>query len=256
MFQQSLIKPNVYVLQVLFQYFEHSSSNIELPWGHGAHSRQFPGHLKRETAQLDLTIEIEERTIHTYYSAELFEATTIHRMMDSYMQLLQQLAEAPDTPVGAASVLQDSVEQQLLSWGAGKEQVDQLQAPLAHEAFLTAAAAAPDSCCLAFEGSSLSYQTVKQRAMGLAQQLQAAGVGPGVAVGVLLERSLELPIAVLAVFMAGGCYVPLDPSYPEQRLQGYLADAGAAALVTSGRLANMSAAVAGASGVQVKPVCP
>eukprot|EP00775_Hariotina_reticulata_P014876 gene14876-15076_t len=237
--------------KVLFQYFEHSASNVELQWGSEAHSTQFPGRLKRETAQLDLTIEIEEHTIHTYYSAELFDASTVKRMMDSYMQLLQQLAQAPDTQVGAASVLQEQVEQQLLGWGAGEERVDQLQAPLAHEAFLAVAGASPDSCCLAFEGSSLSYRAVQQRAAALAQQLQAAGVGPGVAVGVLLERSLELPIAVLAVLMAGGCYVPLDPSYPEQRLQGYLQDAGGAALLTSSKLENMSAAVAGASGVQV-----
>jgi non-ribosomal peptide synthetase component F len=91
-----------------------------------------------------------------------------------------------------------------------------------------------------FEGNSLSYGAVQQRALGLAGKLQAAGVGPGVAVGVLLERSLELPIAVLAVFMAGGCYVPLDPSYPEQRLQGYLEDSGAALVVTSSILADLT----------------
>jgi non-ribosomal peptide synthetase component F len=59
-------------------------------------------------------------------------------------------------------------------------------------------------------------------------------------VGVLLERSLELPIAVLAVFMAGGCYVPLDPSYPEQRLQGYLEDSGAGKVLTHSSLSKLA----------------
>jgi non-ribosomal peptide synthetase component F len=229
------------MLQVLFQYLESSPEALQLPWGLNARSSQYSGAgLMSATRKLDLNIEIEGRCIGASYSTELFDNSTINRMLQSYLLLLQQLVQAPDMLAEGAAVLQKSDKSMLLGWGAGEEQVQQLAAPLAHESFLAAAAAAPGSPCVVFEGKTLSYGSVLQRATALAEVLQAAGVGPGVAVGVLLERSLELPIAVLAVFMAGGCYVPLDPSYPEQRLQGYLMDSRAVLAVTCSSLLNVA----------------
>jgi non-ribosomal peptide synthetase component F len=239
-------------LQVLFQYQDSSSADEQdLLWGE-AHSCQYKGHsMRKGSSQVDFAIEVNNAAVTASFSSELFDVATIQRMLHTYMHLLQQLVQTPDTEAKSAEVLLIQDRQQLLGWGAGQQQFYHLLAPLVHESFAAAAAAAPDSCCLVFEGSSLSYKTVQHRAVGLAQQLQAAGVGPGVAVGVLLERSLELPIAVLAVFMAGGCYVPLDPSYPEQRLQGYLEDASAAFLLTRGSFEDLASKMTKDMGTKV-----
>jgi non-ribosomal peptide synthetase component F len=202
-----------------------------------------------------MAMEVTDFNIVISYSTELFEAVTVQRMLHSYVHLLQQLVQTPESPVGSAALLYSCDKQQLLAWGAGEKHFDNLRAPLVHQAFTAAAVANPDNCCLVFEGNSLSYGAVKCQADELAGRLQAAGVGPGVAVGVLLERSLELPIAVLAVFMAGGCYVPLDPSYPEQRLQGYLEESQAMLLVSHSSLNEMKEKLLAGTDVQVGGSC-
>ncbi|KAF6261542.1 hypothetical protein COO60DRAFT_1679963 [Scenedesmus sp. NREL 46B-D3] len=154
---------------------------------------------------------------------------------------------------GVSPLFQPSDVQLLLAWGAGQQCPQHLAAPLVHEAFAAAAAAAPASPCLLFEGACLTYHDVQQRCSRLAAALMAAGVRPGVSVGVLLQRGAELPVAALAVWAAGGCYVPLDPSYPEQRLAGYLADSGAGLLLSSSSLQGLAHRLAadGSGGVQV-----
>eukprot|EP00775_Hariotina_reticulata_P000664 gene664-959_t len=232
---------------VLFQFLpETTAAELDLPWGEARSSQFMAEGWERETCHMDLAFEVHGRCISATYSTELFNASTIQSMLHSFLQLLQQLVDSPEKPATCATLLDSADQQTVLQWGAGPQQVQQIEAPLAHEAFARAAANKPDSCCLVFENEQLSYAAVEQRATTLAAALQAAGVGPGVAVGVLLERSLELPIAVLAVFMAGGCYVPLDPSYPEQRLQGYLEDSGSVLVLTTSRLSQLAADVTNA----------
>ena len=90
------------------------------------------------------------------------------------------------------------------------------------------------------------------RANQLARGLLARGVGRDVAVGVMLERSFELVVAILAVLKAGGCYVPLDPDYPDDRLAGYVADSEAAVVLTQRAHAGRAALLAdGTAGRQV-----
>ncbi|HEX2077204.1 MAG TPA: amino acid adenylation domain-containing protein, partial [Longimicrobium sp.] len=96
----------------------------------------------------------------------------------------------------------------------------------------------PGAVALVWGGAELTYQELAARANRLAHHLVRRGVGPETRVGVLLERSAELIVALLAVLKAGGCYVPLDPAYPPERLALMLADAGASVLVARGGLAS------------------
>ena len=101
------------------------------------------------------------------------------------------------------------------------------------------AARTPEASAVAFEGERFSYGELNRRADRLADRLQELGVGPDVLVGVSLERSLELMVALLAVLKAGGAYVPLDPGYPAERLSFMVEDSGVAVLLTSERLARL-----------------
>ena len=84
----------------------------------------------------------------------------------------------------------------------------------------------PDAPALTFEDRQLTYKQLDDRANQLARHLQRLGVGPEVLVGVLMERSLEMVVALMGILKSGGAYLPLDPSYPQERLRYMLADAG------------------------------
>jgi amino acid adenylation domain-containing protein/FkbH-like protein len=103
--------------------------------------------------------------------------------------------------------------------------------------FYQRAAEVPSSLAARFEGRDLTYAELDRKSNQLAHFLQQQGVGPDVLVGLCLERSLELPIALLAVLKAGGAYLPLDPHYPADRLQYMLEDSQATLLLTQSRLA-------------------
>src|SRR5207253_398345 len=94
----------------------------------------------------------------------------------------------------------------------------------------------PDAIALEFERARLSYRELNLRANRLAWHLRRLGVGPDVLVGVCLERSFEMVIALIAVLKAGGAYVPLNPAHPPERLAFLLEDAQAEILVTERRL--------------------
>src|SRR5215212_2002302 len=101
-----------------------------------------------------------------------------------------------------------------------------------HERFEQQAAATPDAVAVSFEGERLTYRELKARANRLAHHLRSRGVGPETCVGILVERSLEMIVNILGVLKAGGCYLPLDPAYPRERLSFMLEDARAALLLT------------------------
>lgn len=108
-----------------------------------------------------------------------------------------------------------------------------LEGRLAHQVFESKAKIHHDSICLVFEDLSLSYRDVNRRANKLAQHLtRAAQVGPEVLVGIMLDRSLELVVSILAVLKAGGAYVPMDPNYPDHRLSMYASESGCSLILT------------------------
>jgi amino acid adenylation domain-containing protein len=106
------------------------------------------------------------------------------------------------------------------------------QRPRLPEAFLHRAATTPDAVAVEFEGRQVSYRELAAWSGDLAVRLRGLGVGPDVLVGVALDRSVELVAAILGILRAGGAWVPLDPSYPAERLSYMLADSGVALLVT------------------------
>jgi amino acid adenylation domain-containing protein len=101
-----------------------------------------------------------------------------------------------------------------------------------HERFEWQAAAMPDAIAVSFEGERLTYRELNEQANRLAHYLRSLGVGPETCVGILVERSVEMVVSILGVLKAGGCYLPLDPAYPMERLSFMLEDARAALLLT------------------------
>jgi amino acid adenylation domain-containing protein len=168
------------------------------------------------------------------YRTDLFEGTTIQRLAGHYQQLLAGLLAQPEQRVGDLRLLSEQEEHELL-------RVRNATAALypqrcVHELFEEQAARTPAATALVCGAQQLSYRQLNERANRLAHYLRGRGVGPEVRVGVCLERSLDLVVALLAILKAGGAFVPLDPAFPDERLAFMLQDAQAPLLLTQQRL--------------------
>jgi amino acid adenylation domain-containing protein/thioester reductase-like protein len=207
------------------------------PKGLGLTVRPLP--VESRTAKFDLNlsfIESDDGLLGTLeYSTDLFEGATIARMLGHLRRVLEAIVEDPDQPVGRLPLLTEAeLRQQLVEWN--DTAVDYGPFRCIHEIVEAQVERTPDAVALVFEGQHLTYSDLNWRANRLAHQLQALGVGPEVCVGVCMERSLELVIALLGVLKAGGAYLPLDPISPRERLEYMLGNAQAPVLLTQERL--------------------
>ncbi len=159
------------------------------------------------------------------YSTDLFDRETIERIHEHFVSLLLAAVEAPDRPIGELDMLSPKEREQLLVARQGRRQ-EYPHAPL-HALVEAQVARAPDEIAVDFEGVQLTYAELDARANQLARHLQRLGVTTGSLVGISLDRSLELPVGLLAILKAGGAYVPLDPELPPERFAFMLGDSGA-----------------------------
>jgi amino acid adenylation domain-containing protein len=174
--------------------------------------------------------------LHWEYSTELFDLPTMQRMKAHYQNLLGAMIAHPELPLSRLSMLSAGERRQLThDWN--DTAADYAGAPTLPELLAAQVDRTPDAPALRCAGQELSYAELDARANGLARALQAQGAGPDVLVGVAMERSLEMVVALLAVLKAGGAYVPLDPGYPAERLAFMVEDSDVRVLLTQERLA-------------------
>ncbi len=171
------------------------------------------------------------------YSTDRFERTTAERLRDWFSTLLAGAVAAPERAVSELPLLGEAERAQLLAWGTGAalEALEPSSACL-HDLVSAQAARTPSAEALLAGSERLTYAEIQARAAGLVAVLRGLGVGPEERVGVCLERSPALVVALLAVLGAGGAYVPLDPAYPPERLRLMLGDSGARVLLTQPEL--------------------
>ncbi len=185
-----------------------------------------------------LTISVipsEELEIVIDYQSDRFNFDTIHRMLGHLQTLLQCMVDNPHGRIKKLSLLTDVEKHQLLvEWNSNK--VEYPQNICLHQLFESIVEQTPDAIAVEFAGKSLTYQQLNQQANKVAHYLQKIGVIPDQFIGICVERSLEMAIALLGILKAGGAYVPLDPDQPQQRLEFMLQDAGCNVLLTQKRL--------------------
>src|SRR5262249_26990540 len=148
------------------------------------------------------------------YRPDLFERASVEALAGRLVRLLEAAGAAPEGSIGRLDILSAGERRTILQeWNATERAVPAATLP---QLFAAQAAATPDAVAVVFEGEQLSYGELEVRANQLAHQLRALGVGAESVVGVCLERSLELVVALIAILKAGGGYLPLDPGYPRE----------------------------------------
>ena len=198
-------------------------------------------HVHNGTTKYDIVLSVTERSgaldCHIEYSTDLFEHATIARMAGHYVHLLESAAASPEARLCDLGMLGAAERRQLLvDWNAPALPVRPVQADTLHALFERQAAQHPDACALVYGAEQLSYRELNERANRLARHLRAMGVGPDILVGLWLERSAAMIVALLATLKAGGAYVPLDPAYPAERVAYMLSDSRPAVLLTQSSL--------------------
>ncbi|MET0621446.1 MAG: AMP-binding protein, partial [Pyrinomonadaceae bacterium] len=159
------------------------------------------------------------------YDPAFYPAEVVERAARSFGRLVASAAADPALPIEGLEVLSEEDRRQLLlEWNDTREDYAAGRQSL-HALFEEQAAAKPDAAALVYEDERLTYRELNERANRLARRLQSHGVAPESLVGVLMERSTEMVVALLAVLKAGGAYVPLNPEYPKQRLSYIVRDA-------------------------------
>jgi amino acid adenylation domain-containing protein len=193
-------------------------------------------------SKFDLTLSLAETgeglKALVEYNADLFEAATIQRMLTHFGVLLEGIVADPDQHLSRFSLLTAEERQQLLvDWN--QTAADYPHHMCIHQLFEEQAARTPEATAVVCGDQRVSYAELNRRANELAHYLRSQAVGPDVVVGVCMERSIEMVVALLSILKAGGAYLPLDPSYPQARLSFMLEDAGVPVLLTQARLAEI-----------------
>ncbi len=241
------------VFQVMFAWQNAPRGTLELP---GLELTPVEASA-RVTARFDLSLDLGEsggRIVGgVTYATSLFEAATVERYAGYLRRVLEGMAADEGRRVERLEVLAQSERRQVVeAWN--RTEAAYPGELCVHELFQAQAGRTPEAVALVFEGGTLTYAELNRRANRLAHHLGDLGVGPDVRVGLCLERSPEMVVAVLAVLKAGGAYVPLDPEFPAPRLHSMLAESEPAVLLTQRSLAGLCGELRGGLGVPVLAV--
>ena len=199
--------------------------------------------LNRGMAIFDIAVNIwdgpDGLSGHVEYSTDLFEPATIARLIDHYRTLLKSVVAEPDARISTLTMLGEAEQHRLLAgWNDTRRE---FAAGSIHELFEHQVERSPDAVAVSCDGDELTYAELNRRANRLARGLRLSGLERGAPVGLCVGRSARMMVAVLAVLKAGGAFVPLDPSYPTERLEFMLKDSGARIVIleqaTAARLA-------------------
>ena len=192
--------------------------------------------LKNSTAKLDLSLDMSETASGLEgsfeYNTDLFDEATIARMADHFCSLLSGIVANPEQPIAQLPLLTAAEQQQILfKWN--DTQTEYPENLCFHQLFEAQVEQTPNAVAVVFQDRQLTYEELNRRANQVAHYLQKLGVKPEFKVGLCVERSPEMIIGLLGILKAGGAYLPLDPTYPQERLEFMLSDSQVNILLTT-----------------------
>ena len=222
------------LVQVMFVLQNEPLRPPEMP---GLDVRLLPTH--NDVAKFDIELSLEETggalSGYLEYNTDLFEGATIDRLAGHLQTLLESVAQDPAQKISSLALLTEAERKlMLVDWNSAT--ADYPRDKCVHQLFEEQVARTPDAVALIFEDEQMTYRELNDRADRVAARLRALGIGPDLRVGICVERGFDMLVGVYGILKAGGCYLPLDPTYPKDRLQFMLEDSQAAVLVTQSSL--------------------
>ncbi|HKG23636.1 MAG TPA: amino acid adenylation domain-containing protein, partial [Blastocatellia bacterium] len=186
-------------------------------------------------AKFDLTLSMEETDsgLRGYfeYNSDLFDSATIERLAGQLLTLLEAFVSDPERRISTLDVM-TAEERRVILRDWNDTQIDYRDDVCLHELFEARAEISPDLVAAVFEEARVTYGEMSRRANRVAQHLLSSGAVSGELVGVCMDRSIDMLLAVLGILKAGGTYVPLDPAWPAERLRWILESLGVRFLLT------------------------
>ncbi|MGH9899603.1 MAG: non-ribosomal peptide synthetase, partial [Pyrinomonadaceae bacterium] len=191
-----------------------------------------------ETAKFDLGLWLQETRDgfigNIQYDTDLFDQTSIHQMLQHFTLLLEAIVNNPEERVSHLRYLNAEEQEQVLrQWNQTATEYPQ---QCIHELFEEQAEQTPEAIAVVYQGEQVTYRELNERANQLGHYLRGRGVGPEVIVGVMMERSVEMVVALLGILKAGGAYLPLDPQYPLARLSLMIEETAPPVILTQAHL--------------------
>jgi amino acid adenylation domain-containing protein/FkbM family methyltransferase len=189
--------------------------------------------------KIKLSVALRDGRLFTdlYYDSNAFRPEYIEQLAGLYHRLVESAVDDPEAAVDKLKLLSDEERKRLLV-EFNRPAVNYGRDRRIHKLFEEQVDRTPDNIAVEFEGLNLTYAELNRQANSLAYDLRSLGVGPESKVAICLERSIEMVVGLLGILKAGGAYLPLEASYPAERIDLILADAKPAALLTAGRLAD------------------
>ncbi|MGD9488074.1 MAG: amino acid adenylation domain-containing protein [Calditrichaceae bacterium] len=219
------------LFQVMFTYQNEISVSMELP-GLSMKSITIDG----DNAKFDLSFTAAESngylSLSFEFDTDLFLPDTIKRMLSHYQLLLLEFLQNPDQNISKLPVLSES-EIKTLTHDWNGHTVEFPRNLCLHQIFETSAEANPDQFAVISGNDKMTFDELNSKANRLARHLQKLGAGPESIIAFSMRRSPEMIISILGILKSGGAYLPLDPSYPDERIAFMLKDSGANILITN-----------------------
>ena len=187
-------------------------------------------HAANTEGELTIVIATDGSGIRWIYDPDKLEQKVVARMMGQFATFLEGVIANPAQPINTLPILSKEERNQLFPKRIGAH--DHPLSTCLHERFEEQAARKPDSIAVVCEANKITYGELNQRANQLGHYLRELGIGPEHTVGLYLERSVDLVVAVLGILKAGGAYVPIDSTFPKERVALMLEEADATVVVT------------------------
>ncbi|MFD2670653.1 amino acid adenylation domain-containing protein [Marinicrinis sediminis] len=198
-----------------------------------------PYEMTHQIAKVDLNLtvveEADQLSFFMEYCTDLFREETVKRMMHHFCELLKDAAASPEKALSQLTMLtQEETRQLLVDFNQTATEYDREKT--VHARLEEQAMRNPQATAICFEEKALSYQELNEAANRVAHGLLERGAGPGMIVGVMCERSLDMLVGLYGVMKSGAAYLPIDPAYPEERVKVLLADSDASLLLVQSHL--------------------
>ncbi|HET9284715.1 MAG TPA: amino acid adenylation domain-containing protein, partial [Candidatus Angelobacter sp.] len=200
-----------------------------------------PFSLGTQTAKFEFTLILAENNSELQcslgYSSDLFDASTAQRMLEHFQKLLSSLVAGPHLRLGELLLLTENEKQTIEHWNRTGQSYP-LECSV-YQLFEQQVLQTPNELAVTYESERLTYAELNARSNQLAHYLRMHGVGPDERVGICMNRSLEMIVGLMGILKAGGAYIPLDPTYPQERLSYMLDNSGMRVLLTESALKDL-----------------